>query len=432
MKPIKNIWDRFIEKENLRQAIIDASKRKMKNRAVRRVMNKLDYYTDILHDILASGRFTLSPVRKEEIETEYGKKRLVTKRKFFPDRCVEHAIERVLGDIWRRSTTTDMYACMKGRGINCKDRRHNFNHKMKRAISGYRGKTAYVLDMDIHKCYPSVSRDVISRMLRRYCADKRMLALMEMYNQQTEDMPIGDYLSQQWINPVLMPLIRFIREELKPDHVFDYIDNIDIIHSDRAELKEMQWRIMHWAWYNLGLLFNPSRQIFKLGRRRTERGLDRAGYVYRHGSTLMRKRIKQSFARRRHNAKSVTSYQGIAMHCDARNLTDKLLNRDNDMDLSSLVKAKIERPFEGDAIKIEAIIDRPIEVLDFTVSPSERKPNTDYLKMQIRFEGKKRFVGGGYQFLCQVLKQIDKSNLPLQTIIRNKRGYYFDGTIEEE
>ena len=146
MKPIKNIWDRFIEKENLRQAIIDASKRKMKNRAVRRVMNKLDYYTDILHDILASGRFTLSPVRKEEIETEYGKKRLVTKRKFFPDRCVEHAIERVLGDIWRRSTTTDMYACMKGRGINCKDRRHNFNHKMKRAISGYRGKTAYVLD----------------------------------------------------------------------------------------------------------------------------------------------------------------------------------------------------------------------------------------------------------------------------------------------
>ncbi len=51
--------------------------------------------------------------------------------------------------------------------------------------------------------------------------------------------------------------------------------------------------------------------------------------------------------------------------------------------------------------------------------------------MQIEFNGKKRFIGGGYKFLCEVLKLIDKSNLPLQTIIRNKRGYYFEGTIDE-
>lgn len=62
---------------------------------------------------------------------------------------------------------------------------------------------------------------------------------------------------------------------------------------------------------------------------------------------------------------------------------------------------------------------------------SEKKPGTDYLKMQIEFNGKKRFLGGSYQFLCAVLRQIDKSNLPLQTIIRNKRGYYFEGTIDE-
>ena len=114
------------------------------------------------------------------------------------------------------------------------------------------------------------------------------------------------------------------------------------------------------------------------------------------------------------------------------NLVNKIVKRDNDMELSELLKRKIERPFEGDNIKIEAIVDRPIEVLDFQVRPSEKKPNTDYLKMQIRFEGKKRFVGGGYQFLCEVLKQIDKSNLPFNTIIRNKRGYYFEGTIDEE
>ena len=147
---------------------------------------------------------------------------------------------------------------------------------------------------------------------------------------------------------------------------------------------------------------------------------------------MVRKRIKKAFAKRRHKPKSVPSYMGILQNCDAKNLIDKIVKRDNDMELSELLKRKIERPFEGDNIKIEAIVDRPIEVLDFQVRPSEKKPNTDYLKMQIRFEGKKRFVGGGYQFLCEVLKQIDKSNLPFNTIIRNKRGYYFEGTIDEE
>lgn len=78
------------------------------------------------------------------------------------------------------------------------------------------------------------------------------------------------------------------------------------------------------------------------------------------------------------------------------------------------------------------------KVLDFDVRPSEKKPGSDYLKMQIRYEGRKRFIGGGYQFLCDFLKNAEKQYgkdqlLPLtDVIIRHKRGYYFDGTIDEE
>ena len=111
---------------------------------------------------------------------------------------------------------------------------------------------------------------------------------------------------------------------------------------------------------------------------------------------------------------------------------DKIINNDNRMNIAEL-GIKIERPFEGDNIKIDQIVDRTIDVLDFEVRPSEKKPGTDYLKMQIRFEGRKRFVGGGYQFLCDFLKKVDKKFLPLtDCIIRNKRGYYFDGTIDED
>ena len=77
-------------------------------------------------------------------------------------------------------------------------------------------------------------------------------------------------------------------------------------------------------------------------------------------------------------------------------------------------------------------------MLDFDVRRSEKKPGSDYLKMQIRYEGRKRFIGGGYQFLCDFLKNAEKQYgkdqlLPLtDVIIRHKRGYYFDGTIDEE
>lgn len=101
---------------------------------------------------------------------------------------------------------------------------------------------------------------------------------------------------------------------------------------------------------------------------------------------------------------SVPSYIGIVQHCDGRHLTEKIINNDNRMNIAEL-GIKIERPFEGDNIKIDQIVDRTIDVLNFEVRPSTKKPDTDYLKMQIRFEGRKRFVGGGYQFLCDFLKK---------------------------
>ncbi len=432
MNRINNVWEKLCDENLLLTAIFNAAKGKKKYRNVRRVLAEPEKYARMLRDMLSKGHFKPSPYRVDIMKTEYGKEREIFKLPFYPDRCVQHAISLVMRKRWDSSLTADTYACLKDRGINCGIARYNMNHKVKRAIQSYRHRSVFVLKMDISKCYPSVDNEILAKRNRHFCKDEKMLALLDLINFNGKGLPIGNFLSQLWINLYLGPLDRFIKETLKAKHYFRYMDDIVIMSEDKSQLHQWQWRIMNFLWYELRLESNRKRQIFPLGRNRAERGLDFGGYVYRHDSTLVRKRIKQAFARRRHVLKSVPSYMGIVQHCDAKNLIEKIVNRDNDMDLSQLIGKKIERPFEGDNIKIEAIVDRPIEILDFTVRPSEKKPDTLYLKMQIRFEGKKRFVGGGYQFLCQVLKQIDKSNLPLQTIIRNKRGYYFDGTIEEE
>lgn len=431
MKKLNNVWEKFCDVNTILRSINNAAKRKRKYRHVRTILADQQKYAEELSETLSEGRFSPSPYSVDIRKTEYGKVREIFKLPFYPDRIVQHAISLVMRRKWDKSLTSDTYACLKKRGINCKIAPHNMNHKVKRAIESYRGRTVYVFKMDIAKCYPSIDNDLMAETYRRYCKDEKMLELLDLINYNGKGLPIGNYLSQLWVNIYLNPLDRFIKEELKARHYFRYMDDIVVLSEDKAMLHQWEWRILNFLWYVLRLESNRKRQIFPLGRDRTERGLDFGGYVFQHDSTLVRKRIKQAFARRRHKAKSVPSYMGILMHCDGKNLIDKIVNRDNDMDLASLVSKKIERPFEGDAIKIEALIDRPIEILDFQVRPSDKKPGTDYLKMQIRIDGNKRFVGGGYQFLCQVLKQIDKSNLPLQTIIRNKRGYYFEGTIDE-
>jgi len=74
----------------------------------------------------------------------------------------------------------------------------------------------------------------------------------------------------------------------------------------------------------LKLTIKDNYQVFPVD----SRGIDFVGYVFRHTHTLLRKSIKQNFARmivKNKNAKSIASYNGWAAHCDSKNLLKKLL-----------------------------------------------------------------------------------------------------------
>ena len=448
MKREGDVWAKFISKENIKKAIINAAKGKRRYRKVRKVLNNIDEYVDKLYELLTNDLFVPSPYVTSILKTEYGKEREIFKLPFFPDRVVQHDVSLCLRPRLTRAMTSDTYACIKDRGINCNNARFNLNKKVKRVIESprYRHCTLYCLKMDIRKCYPSVDNKKLAELNRKYCKDKKMLELLDLlnFNDGCSGLPIGNFLSQLWINIVLTELDRYVKEELKVKHYFRYMDDIVIISDDKKELHQWQWRIMNFVWYELRMEMNEKRQVFPVSDNRQGRGIDYGGYVFHRGFTLVRKRIKIAFAKNRHKPLSVPSYIGILQHCDARHLTEKIVNKDNketrsekDMQLTQC-GIKIDRPFEGDNIKIEQVIDKKIEVLDFDVRPSEKKPGSDYLKMQIRYEGRKRFIGGGYQFLCDFLKNAEKQYgkdqlLPLtDVIIRHKRGYYFDGTIDEE
>lgn len=101
---------------------------------------------------------------------------------------------------------------------------------------------------------------------------------------------------------------------------------------------------------------------------------------------------------------------------------------------SELGVKKIARPFEGDKIGIDNVIGKPIQILDYAICPSKKKDGSTYMKLQVRYEGVKRFISTGSTFLQEIMQQVDKDQLhkkPIETKILKNRGYYFEGTIEE-
>lgn len=435
MKRVGNIWDRLCSIEVLTEAMYNAAKGKHKYRQVSRMMKTPVKYAEQLRKMLLNGEFKPSEYKVDIVKTEYGKEREIFKLPFFPDRVIQHAISIVLRPRWNKALTDDTYACLVGRGINSKDPRFNLNRKIKRVLNMpcYKHSPLYCLKMDIKKCYPSVDNDVLAKVNRKYCKDKKVLQLLDLLNYAGKGLPIGNFLSQLWINVLLTEIDRYIKEVLKVKHYFRYLDDFVIISDDKKELHEWQWRIMNFLYYELNMLMNNKRQIFKVGDNLTERGIDFVGYVFRRNGTRLRKRIKVAFAKKRKQESSIPSYMGMAMCCDARNLINNILYNDNrnmSKKLSEL-GVKITRAFEGDKLKIEQITDKEVELLDYEIIESKKKPGTEYLKLQVLYEGKKRFIGGGYMYLCQVLKMIKKEDLPLTVTVRNKNGYYFEGTIDE-
>jgi hypothetical protein len=116
-----------------------------------------------------------------------------------------------------------------------------------------------------------------------------------------------------------------MKEVKRVKYYFRYADDL-VILSDRKEyLHQLLFDIKLYMTTNLKLQVKGNYQIFPV----YSRGIDFVGYVFRHSHTLLRKTIKQNFARmivKNKNAQSISSYYGWAVHCNSKNLLKKLLH----------------------------------------------------------------------------------------------------------
>jgi RNA-directed DNA polymerase len=316
MKRISNLYERICSVENLQLADSIARKGKLNQPGVLKHDRNRDHNLQLLHEMLINKTYKTSEYTTFTIyET---KERLIFRLPYFPDRIVHHAVMNILEPIFVSTFTADTYSCIKKRGI------HAAARAVKSALKDTAG-TQYCLKLDIKKFYPNVDHEILKQLLRRKIKDTDLLWLLDGIIDSADGLPIGNYLSQYFANFYLTYFDHWLKEDLRVKYYFRYADDMVILSDSKPYLHQVLDQIRTYLRDNLKLTVKETYQVFPVNAR----GIDFVGYVFRHTHTLLRKSIKQSFARmlsRNRNPQSIASYRGWAVHCNSKNLLKKLLH----------------------------------------------------------------------------------------------------------
>jgi len=316
MKRINNLYERICSIENIQLADSLARKGKLKQPGVILHDQNRDGNIQKLLEMLTNKNYKTSEYTTFTIWEP--KERLIFRLPYYPDRIIHHAIMNILEPVFISTFTADTYSCIKGKGI------HAAANAVKKALKDTSG-TRYCLKLDIKKFYPNVDHDILKQLLRRKIKDNDLLDLLDGIIDSAAGLPIGNYLSQYFANFYLTYFDHWMKEVKGVKYYFRYADDLVILSDNKPYLHQLLSEIKLYMTDNLKLTIKNNYQLFPVDAR----GIDFVGYVFRHTHTLLRKSIKQSFARmlaKNKNDQSTASYKGWASHCNSKHLLNKLLH----------------------------------------------------------------------------------------------------------
>ena len=235
----------------------------------------------------------------------------------YPDRVAHHAVMNPLEAIFVNTFTADTYSCIKRRGI------HAAARALKKALRDE--NTEYCLKLDIRKFYENIDHDILKELLRKKIKDADLLWLLDEIIDSAPGVPIGNYLSQYFANFYLAYFDHWLKEEKKVTYYFRYADDMVFLAKDKKYLHQLLADVREYLETRLKLSIKKNYQVFPV----QARGIDFVGYKFYHTHILLRKSIKQRFARTvalNPNPQSIASYMGWATHCDSGNLVKTLFH----------------------------------------------------------------------------------------------------------
>lgn len=325
MKTAKNVYTKIIDKNNIYEAILNASKGKKKRDNVIKILDDIDFYVEEVYLKLVNKKYIPKPYVAMKIHDGVRKKeRIIYKPAFYPDQIVHWALMQQIEPFIMRGMYDYCCGSVKNRGILYAMK------YIKRILVQNRKNTKYCLKLDIKKFYPSINKNILKKKFLNIIRDNDTLELINIIiDSSNTGVPIGNYTSQWFANFFLQDLDHYIKEDLKVPFYLRYMDDMVIFHRNKKELHKIKDKIEAYLKAE-DLTLKENWQLFKTD----SRPLDFLGYRFYRGYTTLRKsnflRIKRRYKKiskkpkiTYQDASASLSYYGWLKHCNSYNFNQK-------------------------------------------------------------------------------------------------------------
>lgn len=256
------------------------------------------------------------------------KQRQIEKPRYNYEQVVHHIVVSACYDIFMKGMYEFSCGSVPNRGA------HYGKKYIEKWIRTDEKNCKYILKMDIRHFFESVDHDVLKEWLAKKIRDKRMLHILHLIIDGSEQgLPLGYYTSQWLANFMLQPLDHYIKEELKAVHYIRYMDDMVVFGKNKKELHRMQQSIETYLRERFNLQMKNNWQVYRFDyfdrktKKRKGRPLDFMGFEFWRDKTILRESImlrctrKVNRIRKKdritwYDATAILSYMGYVTHTD--------------------------------------------------------------------------------------------------------------------
>lgn len=273
----KNIFDKIVDIDNIRDAYLKTCKGKNKySRGHLIFKENLEYNLYRIQQELIKEKYKTGNYYTFEVFEP--KKRIISALPF-KDRVVQHSINNIIEPIFERTFYSCSYGCRKNKGV------HKGVIEVQATIRrlSSENKKLYCLKMDFKKYFASINPIVLKKEIENKIKDNRTLRIIYLFISKY-GVKIGNLLSQLLANVYGHIYDRFVKIKLKVKNYFRYVDDSIIISNDKNYLITIQKKIKKFI--GIFLKLNFSRWSIEDVQ---EKSINFLGYRIRKTSKLIRK-----------------------------------------------------------------------------------------------------------------------------------------------
>lgn len=259
MRTYNNLFEKVVSIENVKLAILNASKKKRKRNDVAYILEHIDEEAEKVRKMLIEERYTPGHGKPHRINDNNSKKeRTIVKPHFAYDQIVHHAVIQILEPVFLKGMYEYVAGSVPKRGA------HGTAARMMKWSRGDIKGTKYCLKCDIRHFYASVDKDILRGKLAKRIRDKKLLRLIFTIIESGErGLPLGYYTSQWFANFLLQDLDYYIKQEVKALYYVRYADDIVIYGPNKKELHRIQTGIESYFHDRLHLRMKRNWQVFR-------------------------------------------------------------------------------------------------------------------------------------------------------------------------